>query len=39
MVEDRLNGLAMMHIHQEIIPEVEDIIDEFAVGNTRLQFT
>ena len=39
MVEDRLNGLAMMQIHQEIVPDMEKVIDKFAVGNTRLKFT
>ena len=38
MVEDRLNGLALMKMHQEIIPNVEDVIDKFAIGNTRLKF-
>ena len=39
MVEERLNGLALMQIHQEIIPDIEKVIDKFAVGNTRLKFT
>jgi hypothetical protein len=40
MVEERLNGLAMMQIHQEhIVPDIEKVIDKFAVGNTRLKFT
>ena len=34
MVEERLNGLAMMKMHQEIIPNVEDVIDKFSIGNT-----
>ena len=38
MVEERLNGLALMQIHQEIIPDVEKVIDKFAEGDTRLRF-
>lgn len=39
MVEDRLNGLALMGIHTEVVPDVEKVIDKFAEGNTRLKFT
>ena len=40
MVEERLiNGLAMMNTHQEIVLNVEKVIDKFATGNTRLNFT
>ena len=39
MVEDRLNGLALMKIHQEIVTDVEKVIDKFSVGNTRLKFS
>ena len=39
MVEERLNGLVLMQIHQEIIPDIEKVIEKFAVGNTRLKFT
>lgn len=38
MVEERLNGLALMQIHQEISPDFKKIIDKFAEGNTRLKF-
>lgn len=38
MIEERLNGLALMQIHQEIVPDVNAVIDKFAVGNTRLKF-
>ena len=38
MVGERLNGLALMQIHQEIVPNVEKVIDKFGVGNTRLKF-
>ena len=39
MVEERLNGLALMKIHQEIVPDIEKVIDKIALGNTRLKFT
>ena len=38
MVEERLNGLALMNIHQEIVPDTDKVIDKFSVGNTRLKF-
>ena len=37
MVEERLNGLALMKIHQEIVPNIEKVIDKFSVRNTRLK--
>ena len=37
MVEERLNGLALMHIHQEIEPDVEEVINKFSFGNRRLE--
>ena len=38
MVEDRLNGLAMIQIYQEIIRDIDKIIDKFDVENTHLKF-
>ena len=38
MVEERLNGLAMMRNHTEVVPDVEKVIGKFAQGNTRLKF-
>ena len=39
MVEDRLNGLALLHIHQEIEPTVNEVIQKFAVdGPRKLEF-
>ena len=35
-VEERLNGLAMIKIHQEIVPDIGKVIDKFSTGNTRL---
>ena len=31
MVEDRLNGLALMHIHQEIEPSIDEVINTFSL--------
>ena len=31
MIAERLNGLALMHIHRDIEPDVEEIINKFAV--------
>ena len=39
MVEERLNGLALMHVHQEIEPDVQDVLQKFATGNRRLEFS
>ena len=36
MVEERLNGLALMYIHQEIEPDVEEVINKFSFCNQRL---
>ena len=39
MGDERLNGLALMQIHQEIVPDVEDVIDLFAdMGKRRIEF-
>ena len=38
MVEECLNGLALMQIHREIPPDFDKIIDKFADDNTRLKF-
>ena len=27
MVSERLNGIALMHVHQEIVPDIEKVID------------
>lgn len=39
MTNDRLNGLALMYIHQDIVPDTENVIDRFALNNRRLDFT
>ena len=38
MTADRLNGLALMHVHQNIAPDIEKVIDMFASDNRRLNF-
>ncbi len=39
MIEERLNGLALMQIHPEIVPDIGKVIDKFAIVNIRLKFT
>ena len=36
MLEDRLNGLALMQIHQEIEHDVQEVMNKFSSGNRRL---
>ncbi|XP_057307639.1 52 kDa repressor of the inhibitor of the protein kinase-like [Hydractinia symbiolongicarpus] len=38
MVADRLNGLALLHIHKEFVPSTSSVINKFAVKNRRLDF-
>ena len=37
MVEERLNGLALMEIHQDIEPSVQQVIDKFAADSRRIE--
>ena len=39
MVSERLNGIALMHVHQEIVPDTEKVIELYAGQNRRLNFT
>ena len=39
MTSERLNGIALMHVHQEIVPDIENVIDLFSTKNRRLSFT
>ena len=39
MVSERLDGIALMHVNQEIIPDIEKVIDLFSTKNNRLSFT
>ena len=36
MISERLNGIALMCVHQEIVPDIEKVIDLFEVTNRRL---
>nr|XP_047129563.1 uncharacterized protein LOC124809494 [Hydra vulgaris] len=38
MSEDRLNGLALMYIHQKIVPCIDNVINRFSIKNRRLDF-
>ena len=39
MVNERLNGLAQMHINDDITIDIEEVINRFARQNpTRMQF-
>ena len=38
MTNDRLNGLALLYIHQEIVPDKDKVIDRYALSNRRLEF-
>ena len=39
MVSDRLNWIALMHVHQDAIPDTEKVIDLCAGLNRLLNFT
>ena len=39
MVSERLNEIALMHVHQKIILDTEKVIDLYAGKNRRLNFT
>ena len=39
MVSERLNGKALMHVHQKIIPDTEKMKDLYTGQNRRLNFT
>ncbi|XP_057290839.1 52 kDa repressor of the inhibitor of the protein kinase-like [Hydractinia symbiolongicarpus] len=39
MVQDRLNGIALMYIHKEILPNIDAVIDRYAMSNRRLSFS
>ena len=38
VISERLNGVALVHVHQEIVPDIKTVIDLFAVTNKRLNF-
>ena len=37
MVEDCLIGLALMHIHLEIEPSIDEVINRFSLANRSLE--
>ena len=39
VVSKRLNGIALMHVPQETVPDIEKVIDLFSTRNRRLNFT
>ena len=39
MVSERLNDIALMHVYQEIVLDVEKVIDIFSTKNRRLSLT
>ena len=39
MVSERLNGIALMHVHQEIVSDIEKATDLLSTENRRLIFT
>ena len=38
MISERLNGIALMHVCQKIVPDIEMVIDLFTVTNRGLNF-
>ena len=38
MVEDRINGLALMQIHPEIEPDIADVINKFCASGWCTSF-
>ena len=38
MVAERLNGLALLHVHKDIIVNIDKVIDLYAMKNQRLKF-
>ena len=36
MVSERLNGIAIMHVDQEIVPDIEKVIDLFSTKTEDL---
>ena len=38
MVAERLNGLALLHVHKHIIVNIDKVIDLYAIKNRRLKF-
>ena len=39
MILKRLNNIALMHVHKEVVPDIENVIDLFSIKNRKLTFT
>ena len=39
MFPGRLNGVAFMHVHQEIVSDIEKVTDLFSTKNIKLTST
>ena len=38
MVAERLNGLALLHVHKDFIVNIDKVIDLYAKNSRRLKF-
>ena len=38
LVAERLNGLALLHVHKDFIVNIDKAIDLYAMKNQRLKF-
>jgi len=38
MSDSRLNGLALLYVHRDILLNYDSVIDDFPKGNRRLEF-
>ena len=38
MVAEKLNGLALLHVHKDIIVNIDKVIDVYAMKNRGLKF-
>ena len=39
MFSKRLNSIALMHVHKEVVPDIEKVVDLFSTKNIKLTFT
>ena len=39
MFLQKLNGVALKHVHQDIVPAIEKVVNLFSPKNRRLTFT
>ena len=38
MISEILNRITLMHVHQEVVPDIEKVVDLFAATNKKLNF-